>query len=181
MVIAAAITALSFTAAVSRTPNSRFPTPNAQQGKVVTQGDPSSEVDPAALPISVERIQDALQRPPALTIPPPPEPSATFRSGVEDTPPFESVLEGMRRDLALWNGANSVIHPPGGGLPSSRLGGGTDVLPLISAAIKQWKTARARDRVNKEFAAFCAVNDCSVLETAPSPPEGIVRPPAPKP
>jgi len=181
MVIAAAITALSFTAAVSRTPNSRFPTPNAQQGKVVTQGDPSSEVDPAALPISVERIQDALQRPPTLTIPPLPEPSATFRSGVEDTLPFESVLEGMRRDLALWSGANSVIHPPGSGLPASRLGGGVDVLPLISGGIKQWKAARARDRVRKELAAFCAVNDCSILEGEAPPPEGIVRPPDPRP
>ena len=180
MVIAAAITALSFTAAVSRTPNSRFPTPNAQQGTVVTQGDPSSGADPAALPISVERIQDALQRPPALTIPPLPEPSATFRSGVEDTLPFESVLEGMRRDLALWNGASSVIHPPGG-LPPSRPVVGVNVLPFISTGIKQWKTARARDRVNKELAAFCAINDCSILEGEAPPPEGIARPPDPRP
>jgi hypothetical protein len=162
-------------ATISRTPNSQFPTPKAQ-GTAGTQADQSSGADPAALPVSVERIRDALQRPPALTIPPLPEPSVTFRSGVEDTLPFESVLEGMRRELALWSGANSVIHPPGSGLPSSRLGGGVDVLPLISAAIKQWKTARARARVSKELAAFCAVNDCSVLEGGASPREGIVRP-----
>ena len=175
MVIAAAITALSFTAAVSGTPNSQFPTPNAQQGTVVTQGDASSGVDPAALPISVERIQDALQRPSTLTIPPLPEPSATFRTVVEDTLPFDSVLELMRRDLALWSGANSVIHPPGP-LPPSRPVVGVDVLPLISTATRLWKTARARDRVRKELAAFCTVNDCSVLEGGPSTPEGIVPP-----
>ena len=175
MVIAAAVAALSM-AAISRTPNSQLPTPNAQQETVGTQGNPSSDADPAAPPIPVERIREALQRPPALTIPPLPEPSATFRSGVEDTPPFESVLEGMRRDLALWNGANSVIHPPGGGLPSSRIGGGVDVLPLISSAITQWKTARARDRVSRDLAAFCAVNDCSILEGQAPSTEGVLVP-----
>jgi hypothetical protein len=179
MLIAAAVAALSV-AVISRTPNSQLPTPNAQQRTGGTQGDQSSQAGPAPS-IPVERVREALLRPPALTIPPLPEPSATFRSVVEDTLPFESVLEGMRRDLALWNGANSVIHPPDGGLPSSRIGGGVDVLPLISSAIRQWRAARARDRVGKELAAFCAVNDCSVLEGEPSPREGILRPPDPGP
>ena len=184
MVIAAAVAALSM--AASGTSNLQLPTPKRQQASwesgvgsweftFAAQGDPPSGAKPAAPSIPVERIREALQRPPALTIPPLAEPSATFRSGVEDTPPFESVLEGMRRDLALWNGANSVIHPRGGGLPSSRLGWGVDVLPLISSAIKQWKTARARDRVNKELAAFCAANDCSIMEASPT--EGILLPP----
>lgn len=82
----------------------------------------------------------------------------------------------MRRDLALWNGANSVIHPPNG-LPPSRPVVGVDLLPLISTGIKQWKTARARDRVRKELAAFCAVNDCSILEGEASPAEGVLLPP----
>lgn len=152
MVIAAAVAALSVMAAISGSPNSQSPTPQESIG-----------ADPGAIPISTERIRDALLRPPALTIPPLPEPIATFRSGVEDTLPFETVLEGMRRELALWSGANSVIYPPGS-LPWSRAGVGVDVLPLISSAAKQWKTARARDRVSKELAAFCAVNDCSVVE-----------------
>ena len=186
MVIAAAVAALSM---ASGTPNLQLPTPNRQQASwelgvgsweftFATQREPPSGADPApaAPPIPVERVREALQRPP-LTIPPLPEPSATFRSGVEDTPPFESVLEGMRRDLALWNGANSVIHPPGSGLPSSRPVVGVDVLPLISAAVKQWKTARARDRVSKELDAFCAVNVCSILEGQASPTEGILLPP----
>lgn len=162
-------------AVVSRTPDSQLPTPNAQQATVGTQKDPSSGAEPAATPISVERVREALQRPPALIIPPLPEPSATFRSVVEDTLPFDSVLELMRRDLALWSGANSVIHPPGP-LPPSRPVVGVDVLPLISTATRLWKTARARDRVRKELAAFCTVNDCSVLEGGPSTPEGIVPP-----
>src|SRR5687768_10847707 len=113
-------------AVISRTPDSQLPTPTAQQGTSGTQGDQSSQSAPAPS-IPVERVREALQRPPALTIPPLPQPSATFRSVVEDTLPFESVLEGMRRDLALWNGASSVIHPPGG-LPPSRIGWGVDVL-----------------------------------------------------
>jgi hypothetical protein len=127
----------------------------------------------------LERIRDAMQRPPGLTIPPLPEPRATFRSGVEDALPFESVLDGMRRELALWSGSGSVIHPPGSDLPSSRFRGGVDVLPLISAATRQWKTARARDRVAKELAAFCAVNDCTVVEGQEPSPEGVVLPPGP--
>ena len=153
MVITAAVAALSVMAAISGSPDSQSPIPQESSG-----------ADPAALPVSIERIRDALERPPALTIPPLPEPIATFRSGIENTAPFESVLEGMRRELALWSGANSIIHPPGSSFPPSRSVGGVDVLPLISAAFKQWKTARARDRVSKELAAFCAVNDCSVVE-----------------
>ena len=179
MVIAAAITALSFMAAISRTPDSQFPTPNGQQGTVGTQGDPSSGADPAAPPISVERIREALQRPPALTIPAASRAERHLplrRRGAQHL--FESVLEGMRRDLRsgperirlLTDRAAGTFYP-------SRIGGGVDVLPLISGGIKQWKAARARDRVRKELAAFCAVNDCSILEGEAPPPEGILRPP----
>ena len=172
MAITAAVAALSMIA--FGTSNLQLPTPKRQQASwevgvgsrefaFASQADQSSSAAPAALPISIERIRDALQRP-ELWIPPLPVPSATFRSGVEDTLPFESVLDGMRRELALWSGANSIIHPPVSGLPSSRLGGGVDVLPLISSAFKNWKSTRARDRVSKELAAFCAVNDCSVVE-----------------
>ena len=171
MVVTAAVAALSMIA--FGTSNLQLPTPKRQQASwelgvgswefaFAAQADQAGEADPAVLPISIERIREALQRP-DLWIPPLPAPAVTFRSGVEDTLPFESVLDGMRRELALWSGANSIIYPPGG-LPPSRLGVGVDVLPLISTAIKQWKTARARDRVGKELAAFCAVNDCSVLE-----------------
>src|SRR5688500_19280222 len=90
MVIAAAVAALSVTAGISGTPDSRFPTPNAQ-GTVGIQADRSNGADPAALPISIERIRDVLQRPPGLWIPPLPEPTVTFRSSVEDTLPYESV------------------------------------------------------------------------------------------
>ena len=172
MAITAAVAALSMIA---------FGTSNLQREfAFASQADQSSGADPAALPISVERIRDALQRP-ELWIPPLPVPSATFRSGVEDTLPFESVLDGMRRELALWSGANSIIHPPVSGLPSSRLGGGVDVLPLLSALANKWQAAkreRARDRISRELAAFCAVTDCSILEGEASPAEGILQTPS---
>jgi hypothetical protein len=138
----------------------------------------------AALPISLDRIREALQRP-RLHIPPPPESLATFRSGIEDQAPvFESVLEGMRRDLARWSGAGSVIHPPNtNSIAGPRHVGGVDVLPLISALKQQWsaaKTERTRREITEELAAFCQVNDCSVLEGGVSTsPEGVIAPPKP--
>ena len=124
--------------------------------------------DATALPVSVERIGEALQRP-ALHIPPLPEPTATFHASVEDTA-FETVLEGMRRELAIWNGAGSVIHPPGAA-PGTRIVAGVDVLPLVTKLITKVKTARARNTVREELAAFCAEHDCSVLEGEEAPPD----------
>jgi hypothetical protein len=142
---------------------------------------PPASADVAALPISLERIRDALQRP-GLRIPPPSESLATFRSGVEDkAPAFESVLEAMRRDLRQWSGAGSVIHPPNANSIPSRSVGGVDVLPMFSALKERWNEAQAqrtRRQISEELAAFCRMNDCSALEGGVSTsPEGIVAPP----
>jgi hypothetical protein len=145
---------------------------------------PADVPDVAALPISLDRIRDGLDRP-ALKIPPPTESLATFRTSIEGKAPvFESVLEGMRRDLARWSGAGSAgPQPPDvNSIPASRTQvQGTDVLPIIAGLRKKWNEARA-DRVRRdvaeELAAFCKVNDCTVLEGGVSTTaEGIVVPP----
>ena len=93
--------------------------------------------------------------------------TATFRSSVEDTAPFETVLEGMRRELAIWNGADSVIQSPNANSIPARKVVGVDVLPLASKLLKnvqELKAARVSRRVGEELAAFCAEHDCAVLE-----------------
>jgi hypothetical protein len=148
--------------------------------------DPAPPADvPAveALPISLDRIRDAVNRP-ALKIPPPSESLATFRTSIEDkAPAFESVLEGMRRDLARWSGAGSdgPQAPDSNSIrgPRTRVQG-VDVLPIVAALKKKWNEAKA-DRVRRdvaeELAAFCKANDCTVLEGGGSTtPEGIIVP-----
>lgn len=177
MFVAAAAVVLSVGAGFSRPED--MMSANAPQA-----AEPQPPVpDAAALPISLERIRDALQRP-GLRIPPPTESLATFHSGVEDkAPAFESVLEGMRRDLALWSGAGSVIHAPNANSIRGRSVGGVDVLPMLSALKKKWNEAKAertRREITEELAAFCKVNDCTVLEGGVSTsPEGVVAPAKP--
>lgn len=141
--------------------------------------------DVAALPISLDRIREGLERP-TLKIPPPTESLATFRSGIEDkAPAFESVLEGMRRDLALWSGSGAAgpQAPDTNSIPAARNVGGVDLLSIGSALKKKWneaKSERVRRDVTEELAAFCKVNDCTVLEGGVSTtPEGIVTAPQP--
>jgi hypothetical protein len=144
---------------------------------------PPAGPDATALPISVDRIRDALQHPP-LIMPLPPDALPTFRTTIEDkSPAFESALEGMRRDLALWSGAGSVIHAPNANSIPARGVAGVNVLPLLSSLRKAWsdaKAGRVRRGITEELAAFCRVNDCTVLEGGISTaPEGIVVPPTP--
>ena len=170
MVVAAAAVVLAVMLAIA--PQATEPPP------------PAPVPEAAALPISLDRIRDALERP-QLVIPPPAT-LATFRTSVEEqAPAFESVLEGMRRDLALWSGAGSTgpQAPNTNSLPGTRTVGGVDVLPIVAAVKKKWnelKAERIRRDVTEELAAFCKVNDCTVLEGgAPTSPEGIVVPPKP--
>src|SRR5688572_4900748 len=63
----------------------------------------SAGPDGTTLPVSIERVQEGLQRPPGLKLPNPEE-MAYFRATIEEALPLDSVLDAMRRDLARWRG-----------------------------------------------------------------------------
>jgi hypothetical protein len=139
-------------------------------------GQDSTPAAPPApdLPVSVEKIREALKRPPTLTIPPV-DPTPVFRATITEAP-FENPLQGMRRELAENPG------PVGGRL------GGVDVLGAVMGIVKSIKAARRahaeveiRKDVQAALNAFCAEHDCAVLEDGPSPMEGIVLPRAARP
>lgn len=90
--------------------------------------------------------------------------------------PIETVLDGVRRDLAARKG--SAIAPPSGYPGYS--GGGMDVLGLVTGLVGSIKAARhasaeqdARRNAQAELAAFCREHDCSVLEEGPSAVDGV--------
>jgi hypothetical protein len=123
----------------------------------------------ADLPVNVERVREALQRP-GLKMPPI-DPTPVFRATVEEQAPFDNPLQGMRRELADDHGAT------GGRL------GGFDVLGAVMGIVKSIKSAyrahteaEIRKRVQAEIDAFCVEHDCSVLENGPPPMEGIILP-----
>jgi len=137
----------------------------------------AAEQDSSELPVSLERIKEHLNRPPALQLPAEREPD--FRETVIEafTLP-ETVLDALRRSLA-------------GELTPKRIPPGTITPPLIAVDLLQVATqvkrqvsgamrARARRNARADVAAeleqFCAEHDCSVLEheTKQSRPEGIL-------
>jgi hypothetical protein len=132
-------------------------------GQTVTP--PSPPVGPD-LPVSIERIRDALERP-ILKIPPI-EITPVFRARADEFL-FENPVQGMRRELAESSGYTAR--------------GGVDVLGLVMGIVQSIKAthrasteARIRREVEAELTAFCAEHDCSVLEDGPPPMEGIVLP-----
>lgn len=144
---------------------------------------PFQRPDDAAVTASTERLREALKRP-ALQMPPPPDTIPTFRITVEAPFPFESVLDGVRRELARQPG-RPIAAPFVGSTPLPGSGGGFSmdlVGPAIWAAFKTYEALRARaDRntirdIQAEHEAFCAEHDCSVLEAGPEPPEGVILP-----
>jgi hypothetical protein len=132
---------------------------------VAWAGQEPSEQNPSALPVSIDRIKERLNRPAVLQLPA--ERKADFRATVteEFTPP-ETVLEALRREL-------------GGDVTPKRIPPGTISPPLVSVDLLQFVThmkrqiggalraraeRNARDEVTEVLAEFCAEHDCSVVE-----------------
>ena len=123
-----------------------------------------SDAGPLALPLSVERIHERLNRP-ALQLGL--ETKADFRATVVEayTPP-ETVLEALRRKLSGDVTAKRV--PPGTIAPPLV---SVDLLQIasyvkrqIGAALRARAERNARADVAAALAEFCAQHDCSVLE-----------------
>ena len=145
------------------------------------QASAQRDASPAISPVSVDRVRERLQRPESLRMPSIPEPAAQFRVDVEGSFPVESVLEGVRRDLAARPGF-AAGRPTG---PGSPLAGGVDLLGMVrglAGRIRDGRRARAERNARREVQdaldAFCRVHDCSVLEEGPPPHEGLVLPPS---
>jgi hypothetical protein len=119
------------------------------------------------LPVNVEHVREALQRP-GLKIPSV-DPTPVFRATVEVDLPLDSPLQAMRRELTENSGYRGRS--------------GVDILAAVMGMVKSIKSARRahaeveiRKEVQAELDAFCAEHDCSVLEDGPPPLEGIVLP-----
>lgn len=134
-------------------------------GAVACAGQEPAEQNPSELPVSIDRIEERLNRPAVLQLPA--ERKADFRVTVteEFTPP-ETVLEALRREL-------------GGDVTPKRIPPGTISPPLVSVDLLQFVThlkrqiggvlraraeRNARDEVAAVLAEFCAEHDGSVLE-----------------
>jgi hypothetical protein len=132
---------------------------------VACAGQEPTEQNPAALPVSIDRIKERLNRPAVLQLPA--ERKADFRITVteEFTSP-ETVLEALRREL-------------GGDVTPKRIPPGTISPPLVSVDLLQFVThmkrqiagalraraeRNAREEVVAVLAEFCAEHDCSVPE-----------------
>jgi hypothetical protein len=122
-----------------------------------------------------ERISQAVHDPPALQIPPVTAPEPTFHVDVQATPPLETPLDAVRKELAATAGAGGRRPTgSGGATPLAQV----DVLPAIYAAIHAYGAMRrehaeadARRQVVEDLARFCAVHDCSQVEPAV---EGVI-------
>jgi hypothetical protein len=130
----------------------------------------SAGPDGTTLPVSIERVQEGLQRPPGLKLPNPEE-MAYFRATIEEALPLDSVLDAMRRDLAAWRGYPITA-------PTSRpqpLVVEIELLGLARSFLK-WRAERhARHTVQEALNEFCSTHDCSVVEGA-APIEGVLMP-----
>jgi len=143
---------------------------------VACAGQTTEEPRQFQLPVSVERIQERLKRPPALELAV--EPHADFRASVtEDYDQPRTVLEALRLELAGDLTPRRIIPGIAPTLVS------VDVLhramllkQRLSAALRARAARRARKDVDEALAEFCASNDCAVLNRAPenSRPEGIL-------
>lgn len=142
---------------------------------------PQPDTDEQALPVSVERVYEGLQRAP-LKIPPL-DSAANFRIRIEErTFPLETVLEAVRRELAAQvRGPNASQRTFTGAQPLIVSPNMIDVVTTIVGRINKARRERAervvREEIAQELTAFCAEHDCSVYETSPNPHEGIILPP----
>ena len=132
------------------------------------------ERDVPAPPVSVERIHEQLQRPPALRMPPEP----TFRVTVEEEV-RRNALDMLRQEL----GADVLRSLPPPLIRKTDLLVAVDLLQIASMVKSKLDAARrargernARREVAQALADFCAQHDCSVLEQElkQSNPEGVL-------
>lgn len=128
----------------------------------------------ADLPVSVEHIQERLQRAPALEMPVEPD----FRASVteEFTRP-ETVLEALRRELGSDRRVTVVPGTIAPALASvDLLGPAMQLKHRIGAALRARAERIARAKVEEALARFCASHDCSTLEPDldESTPEGVL-------
>lgn len=114
----------------------------------------------------------AQSTPAAIVIPPlPPPDRPTFRVNVTASPPLETVLDAVRRELA----ANPRGADDYGARDNTIVR--VDVLPAITRAIRRvQKAQRVRSErqihanVTAELEAFCLAHDCEAAN------EGLLRP-----
>jgi len=112
-----------------------------------------------ALPVSLARVREGLQRRSTLRINvPPPEP-ATFRVEIIEHPFFHA--EPKPWDFNGGGYASSAPSatagaPPPGGRPP----GGSDILPLFTKAKRALDEHAARREVQQAIADFCAQYSC---------------------
>jgi hypothetical protein len=134
--------------------------------------DPASTDTP---PVDPEHVSEGLQRP-ALDIPPLPPAADTprFKTSTEGQWPVETPLQVIRRELAE---AHTSRPAPVAGITPPLVS--VDVLPAILSAIQKVKDARhahaeadARQMVDEDLQAFCAVHDCDQQPGSAS--EGVI-------
>lgn len=126
-------------------------------------------------PVDPEHVSEGLKRP-AIDIPPLPPVADTprFKTSTEGQWPRETPLQVIRRELAE---AHTSRPAPVAGITPPLVS--VDVLPAIMSAIQKVKDARharaeaeARQMVDEDLQAFCAVHDCSQQPASES--EGVV-------
>ena len=121
---------------------------------------------PPDVPVSVERIREALQHP-ALKIPPV-DPTPVFRATIVDKV-LDTPLQAMRRELAESSGYSGR-----GGFEI--IGAVMGIVRSIKAAHRAHEEAAIRKEVQAALDEFCTAHDCSVLSDGPPPIEGVVLP-----
>lgn len=121
----------------------------------------AAEEPPAttALPVSLDRIRDGLQRKPVLRInAPAPEPP-TFRVEIIEHPYFHAQPKPW--DYGGGGFASSAPSAtPGAPPPGGRAPGGSDVLPLFTKAKHALDEHAARREVQQAILEFCAQYSC---------------------
>jgi hypothetical protein len=112
-----------------------------------------------ALPVSLDRIREGLQRKPALRISAPPPEPPTYRVEIIQHPFF-------RAEPKPWdyNGGGFSSSAPsataGAPSPGARPQGGTDILPLFTKAKRALDEHAAIREVQQAIADFCAHYSC---------------------
>ena len=133
-------------------------------GALLSFGEQQSSNPPPQpdIPVSIERIHERLQRPPALRMPPEPN----FRVTVEEEA-RQNALQMLRQEL----GADVLRSLPPPLIRKTDLLVAVDVLQIAAMVKKKLDASRrargereARVEVAQALAEFCASHDCSVLE-----------------
>jgi hypothetical protein len=144
---------------------------------VACAGQSTEEQEPSEPTVSLERIEERLNRPAALQLPV--ERAPDFRATTIETLTLpETVLDALRRSLA--GDVTSKRTPPGTITPPlvsvDLLQVATQVKRRVSGVLRARAERAARARVATELEQFCAGHDCSVLEqeAKQSFPEGIL-------